>query len=187
MDLTKEATALASAMPSDAHLLDVGGGDGEPLNYLLVLRPDLRVTTLDTGPVVGQWLERRFEGQVQRLPGMSLADYVAACRPDPDVVLLADVLHHVPELARPAFLQGVAVLLQRVPLLRIIVKDVEPGSWRARLGYWSDRYVTGDRAVSPISRERLVRLLLESLGPLRHEHTDLFEVDRPNYAIAFYR
>jgi hypothetical protein len=187
VDLTKEATALASAMPSDAHLLDVGGGDGEPLNYLLVLRPDLRVTTLDTGPVVGQWLERRFEGQVQRLPGMSLADYVAACRPDPDVVLLADVLHHVPELARPAFLQGVAVLLQRVPLLRIIVKDVEPGSWRARLGYWSDRYVTGDRAVSPISRERLVRLLLESLGPLRHEHTDLFEVDRPNYAIAFYR
>jgi len=187
VDLGKEAAALASAIPRDAHLLDVGGGDGEPLNRLLALRADLRITTLDTGPVVGQWLENRFAAQVVRLPGMSLADYVAERRPDPDVVLIADVLHHIPESARPAFLRSLAVLLERVPVLRIVVKDVEPGSWRAVLGYWSDRYVTGDRHVSPISRDRLVRLLLETLGPLRHEHTNLFDVDRPNYAIAFYR
>ena len=64
---------------------------------------------------------------------------------------------------------------------------MEPGSWLALLGYWSDRYVTGDAAVSPISRERVVRLLQEALGPLRHEHTSLFEADKPNYAIAFFR
>src|SRR5215471_975102 len=81
VDLGKEAAALASAIPRDAHLLDVGGGDGEPLNRLLALRADLRITTLDTGPVVGQWLENRFAAQVVRLPGMSLADYVAERRP----------------------------------------------------------------------------------------------------------
>ena len=187
VDLAKEAAALATAIPRDAHLLDVGGGDGEPLNYLLAARGDLRITTLDPGPQVGQWIETRFDGQVARLPGTSLADYIAAARPNPDVILIADVLHHIPAAARPAFLRSIRVLLDRAPRLRIIVKDVEPGSWRALLGYWSDRYVTGDAHVSPISRRCLVQLLEDVLGPLRREDTNLFDADRPNYAIAFFR
>ena len=187
VDLAKEAAALATVIPRDAHLLDIGGGDGEPLNHLLAARGDLRVTTLDPGPVVGQWIESCFEERVTRLPRTSLADYVAAGRPHPDAILIADVLHHIPASARPALLQGLRALLDRAPRLRIIVKDVEPGSWRALLGYWSDRYVTGDPHVSPISRGSLVQLLEDGLGPLRRVDTDLFETDRPNYAIAFFR
>jgi hypothetical protein len=71
--------------------------------------------------------------------------------------------------------------------LRIIVKDVEPGSWRALLGCWSDRYITGDLAVDPISRRDLARLFQEALGPLRCEDTNLFEADGPNYAVTFFR
>jgi 2-polyprenyl-3-methyl-5-hydroxy-6-metoxy-1,4-benzoquinol methylase len=187
VDLRKVAAALAAVIPSGAHVLDVGGGDGEPLNHLLAIRGDLRVTTLDPAPVVGQWLEPRFESQVVRLPSTSLADYLASNRPQPDTLLMADVMHHVPDSERPAFLRAVRALLDRAPGLRIVVKDVEPGSWRALLGYWSDRYVTGDVDVSPIARRHLVNLLQEALGPLRHEHTNLFETDRPNYAIVFYR
>jgi len=187
VDLAKEAAALAAVIPCDAHVLDVGGGDGEPLNHLLAVRHDLRVTTLDLGPVVGEWIDACFAGQVTRLPSTSLADYVAAGRPDPDAILIADVLHHIPRSARPAFLESVKVILERVPQLRIIVKDVEPGSWRALLGYWSDRYITGDTQVSPITRRCVIRLLGETLGSLRHEHTNLFEADRPNYAMAFFR
>ena len=187
VDLTKEAAALAAVIPSHAHLLDVGGGDGEPLNYLLAQRTDVHVTTIDPGPVVGQWIEARFAGRVRCLPRTSLADYIAKGLPAPDVILLADVLHHVPESARLPLLRSISVVLERVPRLRIIVKDVEPGSWRARLGYWSDRYVTGDRQVSPISRERLVQLFEESLGPLHREDTGLYEADPPNYAVAFFR
>jgi hypothetical protein len=185
--LVKEARALAAVIPRDAHVLDIGGGDGEPINYLLALRPDLRVTTLDPGPLVGQWIEARFDRQVIRLPGTSLAEYLVSGRADPDAILIADVLHHIPERARAGFLSSVRMLLERVPNLRIIVKDVEPGHLRALLGYWSDRYVTGDREVSPISRERLVRVLEETLGPLRREDTNLFETNRPNYAMAFFR
>src|SRR4029077_20835885 len=105
VDLAKEAAALATVIPRDAHLLDIGGGDGEPLNHLLAARGDLRVTTLDPGPVVGQWIERCFEERVTRLPRTSLADYVVAGRPDPDAILIADVLHHIPASARPALLQ----------------------------------------------------------------------------------
>lgn len=187
VDLAKEAAAVASVVPPSAHLLDVGGGDGEPLNYLLALRTDIRVTTLDPGPAVGLWVEPRFDSRVTRLPRTTLADYLAARRPDPDAVLIADVIHHIPEAARPEFLNNVKVLLERRPQVRIIVKDVEPGSWRALLGYWSDRYLSGDAGVSPISRQRLVALVQEVLGPVRHEETDLFESDRPNYAIAFFR
>lgn len=187
VDLRKVAVALAAIIPRGAHVLDVGGGDGEPLNHLLAIRGDLRITTLDPAPVVGQWIETQFERQVLRLPSTSLADYLASGRPDPDVLLMADVMHHVPASERPAFLRTVGALLVRVPGLRIIVKDVEPGHLRALLGYWSDRYVTGDARVSLISRVRLVELLRENLGPLRHAHTDLFETDRPNYAIVFYR
>lgn len=187
VDLAKEAAALASVIPSGAHLLDVGGGDGEPLNHLLALRADIRITTLEPGPAVGMWIETRFESRVMRLPRTTLADYLAAGRPDPDAILIADVVHHVPEAARAEFLRGLKPLLERAPRLRIIVKDVEPGSWRALLGYWSDRFISGDAGVSPISRRRLIALLQETLGPLRHEETNLFQSDRPNYAIAFFR
>jgi hypothetical protein len=64
---------------------------------------------------------------------------------------------------------------------------VEPGSWRAVLGSLSDRYITGDLHVNPISRDSLKRLFDEHLGPLRREDTNLFETDPPNYAIAFFR
>ncbi len=187
VDLAKLAAALATVIPPDAHVLDVGGGDGQPLNHLLALRSDLKITTLDPAPVVGQWIEERFKARVTVLPGTSLADYLAIGRANPDAILIADVMHHIPESARPGFLASIRELLRRVPHLKIIVKDVEPGSCRASLGYWSDLYITGDRNVSLISRERLARLFDEALGPMRRRDTDLFETDRPNYAVAFYR
>jgi Methyltransferase domain len=187
VDLAKEAAALATAIPLDAHVLDIGGGDGEPLNHLLALRPDLHVTTIDPGPVAGQWINECFNDRVVRLPGTNLPQYLVESRKSPDAVLIADVLHHIPENARPGFLSSVKLLLERVPELRIVVKDVEPGSWRALLGYWSDRYVTGDAETSPVSREQVARLLENALGPLRREETNLYDSDRPNYAIAFFR
>jgi hypothetical protein len=187
VDLAKEAAAVSSAIPRGAHLLDIGGGDGEPLNHLLALRPDLHITTLDPAPIVGQWVEERFDGQVARLPGTNLAEYLSEGQAFPDAILISDVLHHIPMTARAAFLGSIGVILERAPELRIIVKDVEPGHWRALLGYWSDRYITGDAHVSPISREHVVRLFQEALGPLRLEDTNLFETDRPNYALTFFR
>jgi hypothetical protein len=187
VDLAKEAAALSAVLPRDAHLLDIGGGDGEPLNSLLALRPDLRITTLDPKPVVGEWIEACFVPRVTRLAGISLADYLKAGGPDPDAILIADVLHHIPVAGRTGFLESVRALLERVPRLRIIIKDVEPGSWRALLGFWSDRYITGDLDVSLIARENLTRLIEQQLGPLHREDTNLFETDPPNYAIAFFR
>jgi hypothetical protein len=187
VDLAQVAVALAAVLPRGAHLLDVGGGDGQPLNHLLALRPDLTITTLDPAPFVGQWIEERFAGQVTRMPATTLADYVSRGQRSPDALLIADVMHHIPKSARRGFLDSIKVLLDRQPALRIIVKDVEPGHWRAVLGYWSDRYVTGDRNVSLISIDDLTRLFEEALGPLHCVDTHLLEKDRPNYVLAFHR
>jgi hypothetical protein len=187
VDLAKVAAALAEVIPRDAQVLDVGGGDGQPINHLLSVRPDLTITTLDPAPVVGQWIDPRYEGQVTRLPGTSLAEFVACSRAHPDVILIADVMHHIPKSTRRHFLDSVGVLLERLPDLRVIVKDVEPGHWRALLGFWSDRYVTGDQNVNLISRDGVTRLFEEVLGPLHREDTDLFKKDAPNYAIVFRR
>jgi hypothetical protein len=188
VDLHKEAAALAAVIAPNARILDIGGGDGEPLNHLLASRPDLHITTLDPRGEVGQWIDARYSGQVMRLANTSLAGYLAENRrPDPDTLLIADVMHHIPPDSRGEFLRSVKVILDRSPRLRIIVKDVEPGHWRARLGYWADRYITGDREVSLISSADLVRLFWEYLGPLRCENTNLLAMDEPNYAVVFFR
>ena len=187
VDLGKVAAALSEVLPAHAHVLDVGGGDGEPLNYLLAAREDLSVTTLDPAPVVGQWIEDRFACRVLRLGATTLSDYIASGRSAPDAVLIADVMHHIPIAARRDLMRSVGTLLDRAPSMRIIVKDVEPGHWRSLLGYCSDRYVSGDRNVSLVSRADLGRLVKETLGALRHVDTPLFHTDRPNYAVAFLR
>jgi hypothetical protein len=187
VDLDKVAATLADLIPKDAHLLDIGGGDGEPLNRLLALRPDISVTTIDPAPVVGQWIEKRFEARVVRMPGTSLMDYLAKDAAAPQAVLLADVMHHVPPAFRPALVRSLGTLLERSPGLKIIVKDIEPGTWRARLSYWADHYITGDRGVRLISQANLQELFAAELGRLRFERSDLIARDSPNYAVAFSR
>ena len=187
VDLDKVAATLAVMIPRDAHLLDIGGGDGEPLNHLLARRPDIRVTTIDPAPVMGQWIETRFETRVTRMPGTSIVDYLARDMAAPQAVLIADVMHHVPPASRPVLVRCLGSLFERNPALKIIVKDIEPGSWRARLSYWADHYITGDRGVTLISQENLLELFTAELGRLRCEHSDLIVNDSPNYAVAFSR
>ena len=187
VDLSALADAISPWMPPNARLLDVGGGDGEALNHLLDRRPDIQVTTLDTTQVVGQYIATHFEAQVIRLPETRLEDYLQRDLPAPNVVLLSDVMHHVPPAERPTLIHCLATLLDRTPNLKIIIKDIEPGSWRASLARWTDYYITGDKGVTPIARNELVALILQHLGRMRWEESDMYTLDNPNYAIAFYR
>lgn len=187
VDLDEVARALASAIPPGARVLDVGGGDGVPLNHLLRIRDDIRVTTIDPAPEVGQWIETEFGGRVVRRARTTLAEFTAGADEPPDVLLMVDVVHHIPPSERVIVFDGIAGLLRRAPGMRVIIKDVEPGSLRARLGYWSDRFVTGDARVSPVSRDEIRALVRATLGPMRIEETGLFDADRPNYALVFHR
>lgn len=185
VDLDKATQAIASQISTGAHVLDVGGGDGEPLNLLLDRRPDISVTTIDVADVVGRWIAPSHLGRVTRLPRTTLSDYAESGRPMPDVLLISDVMHHIPVAQRDAFMAAIAAMLGRLPSLRIIVKDVEPGHWRATLGRLSDHYVTGDRGVSLIGRSELIDAMRRAHAPIRWHETGLFASDPPNYALVF--
>lgn len=187
VDIGKVIDTISRQIPNGAYVLDVGGGDGAIVNLLLAQRADIRVTTIDVAPIVGQWIDSVHQSRVVKLPATTLAQYVASNRPRPDVLLLTDVMHHIPVAERESFLASVAKLTRATPSTRIIVKDVEPGHWRADLGYLSDRYVTGDRSVSPVSRNELVAAMQRVGGAIHWTETELFAIDRPNYALVFWR
>jgi 2-polyprenyl-3-methyl-5-hydroxy-6-metoxy-1,4-benzoquinol methylase len=186
-DMGEVARTISREIPAGAHVLDVGGGDGALVDLLLGLRSDIRVTTIDVAPVVGQWIDTAHAARVERLPAMPLATYLALGRPLPDVLLLTDVMHHIPAAERDPFLASIAELMRRARNAKVIVKDVEPGHLRARLGVLSDRYVTGDRGVSLVSRSDLVAAMQRAVGEVRWSETGLFASDPPNYALVFWR
>ena len=187
VDLGKAADSIAAEIPLRAHVLDVGGGDGEPLNALLDRRDDIRVTTIDVAPVVGQWIEARHAHRVRCLPATRLQDFPGPTDELPDVLLIADVVHHIPVAERDAFFATVAGLMRQSPDLRVIFKDVEPGHLRATLGYLSDRFVSGDHGVRLIGRDELVAAMRRATRDVRCKDTALFVQDRPNYALVFWR
>jgi hypothetical protein len=121
------------------------------------------------------------------MPRTDIGRYLASGQPHPDVVLLSDVMHRIPASERDVFLASISELLRLASDVRIIVKDVEPGYARSLLGYWADKYITGDKNVSPIARAELISLVQRSIGPMRYEETDFFAVDKPNYALAFFK
>lgn len=185
VDLHAVARAFAEAIPAGAHVLDVGGGDGEPLNYLLALRADLRVTLIDPAADTGRWLDEQHRGRVQVHAQTSLRDFIARADAMPDVVVLSDVVHHVPPPARAALFADIAAMVNHRASLRLLIKDVEPVGARAWLGAWADRNITGDRQVAPIGRTELRALVDTSIGPNVATETALFGQDAPNYAIVF--
>ena len=79
-------------------------------------------------------MDPQFAARVQRMPRTTLDDFLASALPRPDVLLLSDVVHHIPVSARRAFFDSVGSLLASQPGMRIVVKDVEPGFARARRG-----------------------------------------------------
>ncbi|HVE48996.1 MAG TPA: class I SAM-dependent methyltransferase [Casimicrobiaceae bacterium] len=187
VDIGKVVEAISRRIPAGAHVLDVGGGDGAIVNLLLAHRADICVTTIDVAPVVGQWIDAAHADRIVRLPHTTLADYLASSRPLPQVLLMTDVMHHVPPGERGALLKTISDVMRAAPSLRIIVKDVEPGYFRARLGYLSDRYITGDREVRLVSRSELIAAMRGIDQGICWSETDLFANDKPNYALVFWR
>jgi cyclopropane fatty-acyl-phospholipid synthase-like methyltransferase len=187
VDLELVIDQLAALTPDGAHVLDIGGGDGAPINGLASRRPDVTVTMIDPGESVGGWIEDRFTNRVSRLPHTPLAQYLAAAASLPDIVFLLDVIHHVPVTERPDFFAELGRYLDHKPGARVLIKDVQPGPLRATMGLWSDRYITGDRNVSLVGRCELKNSLATHLGPISCRETGLYELDAPNYMLEIQR
>jgi hypothetical protein len=172
-------------LPPAGHVLEVGGGDGELLNVLLARHPGLRATLIDLNPGAGGGLRPALRDRVELLSGTSLADWLARSdRRQVDLVVLSDVVHHVPGQERAAFLAQLRGLLERRQTV-LVVKDVRRGGWRAWLSELSDRYVSGDRQVRYLVEDEMEALVTASIPGVTATRTALFSRNPPNYCLVF--
>ncbi|HOD80212.1 MAG TPA: class I SAM-dependent methyltransferase [Phycisphaerae bacterium] len=183
VDVRKTAQVLAEIIPPGAHVVDIGGGDGEPLNCLLRLRDDITVTMIDISPVVGWMIEESLLGRVERLAGTSIRQYLQLGPRAIQAAVVSDVLHHVPPGQREAFLGDLRDLLAQGGCSLLAVKEFAPHGLRGRLGYLADRYVSGDANVRLIPPAELADLLRAALPGAHIEDTRLSRIDSPNYAL----
>jgi cyclopropane fatty-acyl-phospholipid synthase-like methyltransferase len=172
------------ALPPGARVLDIGGGDGAMINILLARNPSCVVTMLDRSPHLGDFLRPEFRDRVRFHPSTSLKDYAAGTPDIPDLVIIGDVIHHVPITARIGFFEDLRAVLRDKPTT-LFIKDLEPGHFRSTLSLLADRYVSGDKAVSLASRESITVLVRKAFPGAAVQSTKLFELDGPNYALLF--
>ena len=183
VDLEKVVDSFAPLEPG-AEILDIGGGDGELENVLLARHSSARITMIDLGQRIGSGLRPEFRPRVEILPGTSIRACKALGRRPPSLVIVSDVVHHVPAPAREEFFRDIRDLLEGHPAT-MIVKDVQPGSLHAGFAWFADRYISGDRNVSFMSDDDVERLVRSVFPGIRCERTDLLVRNPPNYCLRF--
>ena len=183
VDLSVVAAFMSEQIPPKAHVLDIGGGDGEPLNHLLSRRNDVTVTMIDVSKNIGIAISQRYRDRVSVYPQTSISQYIGMNLPAPQVIIVSDVIHHIAPPERVAFLNDLHALFRKSNAV-LLIKDLEPGSLIAKLAYLSDRYITMDKNVVPVAREELRRLIANAFGKVVLSEHPLFDRDRPNYMFS---
>ncbi len=142
-------------------ILEIGCGDGAISERLVAMYPNATVTAIDICERPG----RLFAGDATRVRFLR-ASVAELRRLDPEpypLVVIADVLHHVPRGERVAFLGDAAKMVASSGIM--VLKDwVRRASLVYILGYCSDRFVTGDR-VHYFAENELRELVQELFGP----------------------
>jgi 2-polyprenyl-6-hydroxyphenyl methylase/3-demethylubiquinone-9 3-methyltransferase len=143
VDVNAYAESLRAWVPNPRRILEVGCGEGAVSERLAALYPDAEITAIDITPSVG----RLYAGPAGRVRfAATTIQALAAEEPGKfDLIVLADVMHHVPPGSlRQSILETVKLLLADDGHLAF--KEWErtstPIHW---LGYFSDRWITGDR------------------------------------------
>jgi 2-polyprenyl-3-methyl-5-hydroxy-6-metoxy-1,4-benzoquinol methylase len=171
------------AIEEGAIIVDIGGGDGAFLNVLLASRPDIAVTLVDIAPNIGGSLTPAIRDQVTLVPGTSLDEYAADHTDRPDWILISDVVHHIPVAERSEFLESVARFVGDGDC-SIVIKEVQPNTPRAKLAWFADRYISGDKNVVFIPVDRLQHRIGAALAGFRCERTGLLDEDGLNYSLV---
>ena len=130
---------IQAALPEQGKVLEIGCGYGHVLSFLAELRPDLNFVGIDLdGDAIAQakssWRlgNIRFDqGTVQTIKG---ADF--------DLILILDVIHHIPDKAEHVMFQESARILKDGG--RLFIKDIPFDN--CRIGVLLDKYVSGQPA-----------------------------------------
>lgn len=161
VDLDALGEQLLRWVPQASSILEIGCGEGAVTQRLAVLYPQARITGIDITPRLG----RLYNGERGRIDFRQVsAETVAAEHPGSfDLVLLGDVLHHVPLAARRSLLSAARETL--APDGHFVFKEWlrsrTPIHWACTA---SDRYLTGDD-VSYLSKTEAEDLIEQVFYP----------------------
>jgi len=160
LDLDQWVHMLGLWAPRPARILELGCGEGYSTIRLANAFPDAMIDAVDIGTHIG----RLYQGPLDRVRFRIVAvEQLAKERPGNfDLIVLTDVLHHVPSSARASFLAAVRALLAPGGVLAF--KDWHR-NWAPIyfLGYAADRWLTGDR-IAYLTRAEARSLLKEFFG-----------------------
>jgi len=160
IDIDSFVELMRDWAPDATRILEVGCGEGAVTERLAAAYPNARITAIDITARVG----RLYQGPRERVEFVRCDVHrVASAEPAAyDLVVLSDVLHHVPTELRQGLIDSIRATL--APGGSFVFKDWErtftPIHW---LCYASDRWVTGDR-ISYMSREQMRVRLASSFG-----------------------
>lgn len=141
VDLTRQIVQVRRWVPNAEKILEVGCGEGAVCERLAVAYPHASITGIDISPRVG----RLFRGDRRRVrfECTTASDFAAKSAQHFDLILLCDVLHHVPWHQHQALLTTLLTML--MPGGAIAVKDwVQIPNMAHLLCEFSDRVLTGD-------------------------------------------
>jgi|ERR1700677_1375415 2-polyprenyl-3-methyl-5-hydroxy-6-metoxy-1,4-benzoquinol methylase len=146
VNLDEFAARTHAWVPRAAKILEVGCGEGAMTERLVRAYPDAFVTAIDITPKVG----RLFRGPASSVTfRQETVEELARREPAGfDLVVLADVIHHVPAAARHSLIEAIRQAM--APNGSLVFKDwIVSSSPIHLLSLMSDRYLTGDDVAYP--------------------------------------
>lgn len=162
VDIDAYGRQIGAWVPKARKILEVGCGEGAVTERLVDLYPGADILAIDVTPNVG----RLFRGCRDRVSFVQkTVQAVALEQPGQfDLVILSDVIHHVPIAIRHELLAAVRQTV--APGGSLVFKDWErtatPIHWLCHAG---DRWLTGDR-VHYLDKGAADTLLAEAFGNL---------------------
>ena len=141
VDLDEWTASVRAMKPDAARILEVGCGEGAGTERLLEAFPEARIDAIDIPPRLG----RLFRPETDRVTfRQEFVEQRAEAEPGQyDLVVLCDVIHHVPPQAQESLLRAIKALLRPNGVLAF--KDWSRS--RAPIYYaalYADRLLTGD-------------------------------------------
>lgn len=162
IDLPELARDIA-ALGQFQRVLEIGAGDGLLSMGLADELPQASILGIDISTQPGRLAPASPERVTFRQ--VSTSDLLAEAPEPYDLIVIGDVLHHVPDAQRQALLADAGHLVAPGGVLAI--KEWERTRSAAHtMADISDRYVTGDRQVSFMTRAELLALVHRSVADL---------------------